>query len=180
MDTSTHALKTKLLNGELDAHEAIALFQSLPEVQPQDMLGEWAGREIRTGHHMEGLLDHFGWAGKRFASVDEVDPLLFRSSFGVHRMPPRLMFMGYALPRFVVNSPVTALLFKWLTPLLSTRKSKARLRLTQQLNKTTATMVYDELPIHDAFVWLDANSLLGAMDMKGDAAPYFFMLFRQP
>ena len=178
MDTNIEALKARLLKCELNAQQATTLFQALPEVQPTDMLGEWAGREIQTGHHMEGLLDHFGWAGKRFASVDEVDPLLFRSSFGVHRMPPKLMFMGYALPRFVVNSVVTATLFKWITPLLSTRQSKARLRLTRQLEKTTATMVYDELPIHDAFVQFDENSLLGAMDMKGDAAPYFFMLYR--
>jgi hypothetical protein len=39
-------------------------------------------------------------------------------------------------------------------------------------------MIYDDLPIHDVFRQVDADTVLGAMDMRGLAQPYVFLLRR--
>jgi hypothetical protein len=66
----------------------------------------------------------------------------------------------------------------WLAPLLATRASAARLRVTLHRGQRTATMIYDRLPILDVFRRLDAHTLLGLMDAKGMERPFFFRLRR--
>jgi hypothetical protein len=39
-------------------------------------------------------------------------------------------------------------------------------------------MIYDHLPIIDIFRRVDEDTLLGVMDMRGLADPYFFILRR--
>ena len=39
-------------------------------------------------------------------------------------------------------------------------------------------MIYDQLPVNDVFHGLDDDTVLGAMDLRGSAAPYFFVLQR--
>ena len=39
-------------------------------------------------------------------------------------------------------------------------------------------MVYDKHPIFDSFRRVDADTLIGAMDRKGEAAPLMFRLKR--
>ncbi len=39
-------------------------------------------------------------------------------------------------------------------------------------------MIYDEKPIHDVFRKIDENTVLGWMDLKQQAQPYFFILQR--
>jgi hypothetical protein len=43
-------------------------------------------------------------------------------------------------------------------------------------------MVYDQLPINDVFRLLDdapgSETVMGAMDLRGSARPYFFVLRR--
>ena len=39
-------------------------------------------------------------------------------------------------------------------------------------------MSYDQLPINDVFRRLDDATVLGAMDLRGSKAPYFFVLRR--
>lgn len=50
---------------------------------------------------------------------------------------------------------------------VETGKFKARLRLR--------AMPYDDWPTHDVFRRVDANTVLGLMDARGMAAPYFFV-----
>ena len=42
-----------------------------------DLLGTSRGSEWPTGHPLDGLLERFGWYGKRFADTDDVQPLVF-------------------------------------------------------------------------------------------------------
>ena len=56
--------------------------------------------------------------------------------------------------------------------LLKTDKSKARLRMVEFRGKSSATM------IHDVFRRIDQNTVLGWMDLKDQAQPYFFILIR--
>jgi len=45
--------------------------------------------------------------------------------------------------------------------------------------RVTAAMVYDRLPINDAFRRLDDDTVLGLMDQKGPAKTFVFVLRRQ-
>jgi len=62
--------------------------------------------------------------------------------------------------------------------LLRTTRPRARLRMMVHRGKCSATMVYDQWPILDAFRRLDADSVLGLMDARGMARPFFFVLRR--
>jgi hypothetical protein len=44
----------------------------------------------------------------------------------------------------------------------------------------TAAMSYDQLPIIDVFRSVDADTLVGAMDMRGLEQPFLFVLRREP
>ncbi len=70
-------------------------------------------------------------------------------------------------------------IFQWLMPLFSTSKSRARLRMTEYRGRTSATMIYDHMPINDVFRKLDDNTVLGIMDHKGANVPFFFKLTRE-
>ncbi|WP_233583532.1 DUF4334 domain-containing protein [Corallococcus sp. CA053C] len=63
---------------------------------------------------------------------------------------------------------------------VETGKFKARLRMTEYRGQLSATMIYDDWPTHDVFRKVDEDTLLGAMDARGMAAPYFFVLRRDP
>lgn len=54
----------------------------------------------------------------------------------------------------------------------------AQLREVVYRDVCTATMIYDTQPILDHFRKIDADTVLGAMDRKGDAQPLFFYLQR--
>jgi hypothetical protein len=66
-----------------------------------------------------------------------------------------------------------------LAPALRTRAPKARLRMLSYRGVLTATMCYDQLPIHDVFRKVDENTVLGAMDLRGTADPLVFFLRRE-
>ena len=165
----------------MNTQEALALFDSLEAVDTASMLGSWRGEEFLTGHPMDGALLAYGWRGKRFESEEHVHPLVF----GV---PPRTFAVR---PRFV--APGVPLLVRWpalknaavaalaraLLPLLATRRSHARLRMLQFRGRLSATMVYDDVPIQDVFRRVDADTVLGLMDCKGMAQPFFFLLRRR-
>ena len=158
----------------------LAFYDSLPPASLDMMRGRWRGGEIATGHAFDDLLGPSGWYGKEFRGPDDVDPLLFRRPNG--RMMagnPSLMPLGLIarIPR-LAKSPLSAALFRASIPLLATRKPKARLRLTDYRGKTSATMIYDDLPINDVFRKVDEDTLLGAMDIRGHPDPFFFTLRR--
>src|SRR5688500_5461946 len=69
--------------------EALALFDGLPAVRSDDILGRWKGRELPTGHPMDGALAASGWYGKQFDSVDNVHPLLMSTGGELWALEPR-------------------------------------------------------------------------------------------
>jgi hypothetical protein len=58
----------------LDA--ALAYFDERLAVTEDEMLGDWEGGLVPTGHPGEGMLDEMRWAGKTFRSRDDVDPIV--------------------------------------------------------------------------------------------------------
>lgn len=169
--------------GHCTLGEGLALFDALPAASTEMMIGAWAGSGLASDHPMDGLLETYGWHGKVFDDAETVHPLIFKTRSGRRvRLGPRRMFSGLALnrfPRFARSGFMRAVLglSVWL---LTTRRSRARLRLTDYRGKTTATMQYDHLPINDVFARIDDDTVLGVMDMKGLERPFFFLLRREP
>lgn len=165
------------------AAEALAFYDSLGPAGVDDLLGEWRGSGLRTGHPFDGLLERLGWYGKRFDGPEDAHPLLFDDGRGrvaavdpawfpvslVARRPPLL--------RLAHHRAAVRLLRAGL-PLLRTRRPRARLRMTEHRGVVTATLVYDALPVHDAFRSVDDRTVLGLMDMRGLDAPFLFVLRR--
>lgn len=143
------------------------------------MYGRWVGSGFPTHHPMDGLLETFGWYGKAFLSPDDVHPLLFRRGDDVVSLTPRFLPVArlwrVPLPRAAwLNTLALPLKF-----LLQTRRGRARLRLLEHRGQVSATMIYDDLPIHDVFRRLDDVTVLGLMDLKGMPQPFFFRLRRE-
>jgi hypothetical protein len=61
---------------------ALALFDELPAVELDEMLGDWDGHCVPTGHPAEEHLAQLAWAGKRVHARDEVDPLVCWDALG--------------------------------------------------------------------------------------------------
>ncbi len=160
--------------------EAIALFDQLEPVDLDFMLGRWKGSGLHTGHPMDGLLEVANWYGKEFVTPECVHPLLFLDgSCKVFKVAPnpQMMKLSLSLPGLKNESFKPA--FTLFSSLLKTEQSQARLRMMEHRGKLSATMIYDHLPINDVFRKVDDNTLLGLMDYKESAQPFFFVLKRE-
>jgi hypothetical protein len=162
--------------------DALAAFDAAEPVEPEFMIGIWHGAEVPTGHPLDGFLEASGWWGKQFVDAETVHPLLFPTSdtTALWALNPVLAFGGLGIAAKIpvikdwsFERPIAAL-----RPLLATRRPKARLRTTRYRGVDTATMVYDQLPIHDVFRKIDDQTVIGAMDLRGSRKPYFFALTR--
>ena len=158
--------------------EALAFFDALPAVTVEEMLGRWAGGEVPTGNPLDGLLGRSGWHGKRFDSPDEAHPLVMDG--GRYSLNPALVPLP-ALLRYpaVLRSATVARLARRAGVALATRAPKARLRITRYRGVDSATMCYDDLPIHDVFRRVDEDTVLGLMDLRGLEQPFVFVLRRE-
>jgi hypothetical protein len=171
-----------LPNAPTTSGEALALFDAAPPVEPEFMLGTWRGAELPTHHPMDGLLAASGWWGKQFIDGESVHPLLFPTADGaaLWAMNPLVAFSSLGLVTKIppLRHRDYAGLVTRAKPLLGTTSPKARLRSTRYRGVDSATMIYDQLPVNDVFHGLDDDTVLGAMDLRGSAAPYFFVLQR--
>lgn len=160
--------------------DVLELFDSLPVVRVDELVGTWRGNGIDTRHPFDGLLERFGWYGKRFGGPEDAQPLLFSASRGrVVSINPAFVPVGFLLKiADKLNNPVVARLFRILMPLMATSKPRARLRMVEYRGVSSAAMVYDALPICDPFRKVDDDTLLCAMDLRGLDAPYLFVLRR--
>jgi hypothetical protein len=172
--------------GPIDTAAALALFDRLAAVDTTQLLGAWLGNSLASGHPFDGLLENCHWHGKRFESDEHVHPLVFRRRNGdLISLEPRLLTPGLnwllSQPSLAkpLGNPLVGRLFQLLMPLLVTRQSRARLRITRHRGLNSAAMIYDHAPIVDCFRRLDANTLLGVMDLKGMQQPFFFVLRRE-
>jgi len=163
------------------AEEALSFFDSLPPMAAAAMTGFWRGSGLRTGHPLDGMLELFGWRGKRFDGPEAVHPLIFGKPGALFSVNPSLAPLGLVLRcGRIFESPAVAPIARAALAVLRTDKPKARLRMTEFRDVTTATMVYDSLPINDVFRCVDANTALGLMDRRGDKAPnYFYFVLRR-
>lgn len=166
------------LRSGLSSEAACDLYDSLPAVTVDEILGQWHGSEVPTGHPLDGLLAVSGWYGKRFDSADEVHPLLFGEPGDLYPVNPGsvpmnlLNTLGTRMPRPKIPGITTA--FK----AVRTRRHRARLRNVEYRGKVSVAMVYDQIAVIDHFRRLNDDALLGAMDLRNSPQPYFFLLER--
>jgi hypothetical protein len=161
--------------------EIWVLFDSLPPVSLDAMRGRWRGTGLPSGHPMDGLLERFGWYGKDFNGADDVQPLLCKTGRGeVFALNPALVPMSIVNRHIrLFHSGFAGALFALLGRAAATSSPTARLRMMEYRDVTTATMIYDSLPIFDMFRTVDADTLLGVMDLRGAEQPFFFVLRRE-
>lgn len=159
--------------------EVLGLFDHLEPVDLAFMVGRWKGCEITTGHPQDGILEATRWYGKEFEDAETVHPLLHQNARGdLFRVRPRptLVYLSLRLP--ILKARVLRPLSLFITAMLRTRHSQARLRMVEYRGRVSATMIYDGLPINDHFRKSDDNTVLGLMDFKGIESPFPFVLER--
>jgi hypothetical protein len=176
------SVRERLDAGRATTEEAMELFDSLEPVDVGFMIGNWKGEGFHTNHPMDGLLEAYHWYGKRFESPEDVHPLVFSTlRGGLANVNPAFLGPSLALMDRVPmpKSAMVGRIFQTLIPFLTTSRSRARLRMTTYRGKSSATMIYDKLPINDVFRKIDQDAVFGVMDLKGMKSPFFFILRRE-
>ncbi|CAA9333386.1 MAG: hypothetical protein AVDCRST_MAG71-1876 [uncultured Lysobacter sp.] len=159
--------------------DVLGFFDGLDAMSLDDMIGEWKGHGLHTGHPLDGMLERFGWHGKRFDDSESAYPLLFNHGRGRRiAVNPKFIPVQLAARLRLQRSRLARAAFHLAKPLMSTKKPSARLRMTTYRTMSSATMIYDTLPMHDVFRRVDRDCLLGAMDSRYFVQPMFFVLER--
>ncbi|GEK19867.1 DUF4334 domain-containing protein [Cellulomonas xylanilytica] len=154
-------------------------YDTLPAVPADRLRGLWRGSGEPTGHRLDGVLEQLGWFGKRFEDDERVHPLVFRTRRGLTSINPALVPLGVVLRVApLLHTSAAARAFAVARPLVSTRRPHARLRDVRYRGVLSAALVYDDLPVIDAFRAVDDDTVLGAMDARGMPEPYLFRLTR--
>lgn len=157
--------------GQVTSDEAAAIFDSLPPVSVDFMLGTWRGSEFPSGHPNDGQLSASGWFGKRFKDAETVDPLMFHTQDrkGIYAVDPIKMKTAQEAGASAMEQDA-----------VEAEAPAARLRIVEYRGVPSAAMIYDAMPINDHFRKVDDDTVLGAMDARGDDGIYFFVLRREP
>jgi hypothetical protein len=176
-------LKNFAALSSMSLQEALTIFDDLPVVDIETIIGRWHGAGVHTGHPMDGMLEAFGWYGKQFNDRDHVHPLIFQDNRGelFALDPQRLPFnlaLKSALVRELSKGSFGRQAMLTTRVAMQTHRTKARVRMLEYRGKVSASMIYDNLPIIDSFRLLDHDTLLGAMDLKGMDKPFMFRLRR--
>ncbi|GAA3949790.1 DUF4334 domain-containing protein [Gordonia caeni] len=116
--------------------ELDAIWAALPVVTVDEILGDWRGGELPSGHPMDGQLEKVGWHGKWFRSWYDVAPMVCRDADG----------------KLYSNTEIG--------------KGEASLWPVGFRGEVTASMVYDGQPVIDHFKRVDENTLMGIMNGK--------------
>ena len=180
-DVDARVERFRALEDGTTLEAALSFYDSLPPVRVEEVLGSWRGSSLPTGNPFDGLLERFGWYGKRFDDAETVYPLVFKRRDGsLYAVNPSFVPVGL-LVRFPsqLHRPVVAKLFTALRGVIATTKPHARLRLTEYRGVVSATMCYDALPVNDVFRKVDDQTLLAVMDLRGMERPFLFALRRE-
>ena len=109
---------------------ALAFFDSLSPVEIATMIGAWRGRGVETGHPIDGLLERFGWHGKRFTGPDGAHPLVFdQVRGGVFSVNPAMIPIGFVIRHAdLFRHPLAGRLFRVFSVMLRPDEPKAQRR----------------------------------------------------
>lgn len=176
---TTESINATLTQEEVSTEDALNIFDDLEPVDLEFMMSRWRGSEVQTNHPLNGFLEATNWYGKEFMSADHVHPLLFTDGKNnIFKVAPNPTATKLALRFPILKSKHLQPMFRLVTVLSKTEVSHARIRMMEYRHKVSATMIYDNSPIHDIFRKIDEDTVLGLMDQKGVPNPYFFILRR--
>lgn len=116
--------------------ELDAIWAALPTVTIDEILGDWRGGELPSGHAMDGQLEKVRWHGKSFRNRYDVAPMVCRNDDG----------------ELYSNTEIG--------------KGEASLWPVDFRGEVTASMVYDGQPVIDHFKRVDERTLMGIMNGK--------------
>jgi hypothetical protein len=68
-----------------DVEAVLAFYDTLAPVAEDELIGDWDGEVIFTGHPGEAQLDGLRWIGKTFRSRDDVDPIVVAGPDGTRQ-----------------------------------------------------------------------------------------------
>lgn len=162
----------------LTKNQALDRWDSLETVTNGFLIGTWRGENLPTGHPIDGFLAMAGWYGKIFLDEDTVHPLVFYTAFEsdlFYLDPGKLAFWFTRIPKIPWLLRSLILLAK---PFLATTTPGAHLEMLTYRGRDTAAMVYNDTPVIDYFVRVDANTVLGVMEDEREDDPWFFYLRR--
>lgn len=132
-----------------DPADLDAIWAALPAVTIDEVIGDWAGGELPSGHPLDGQLGTVGWHGKWLRGRYDVAPMVCRNADGE------------------------------LYSNLEVGKGAASLWNVEFRGEVTASMVYDGQPVIDHFKRVDENTLMGIMNgstsLVRDKHFYFFL-----
>ncbi|KAJ1715453.1 hypothetical protein AFGD_009378 [Aspergillus flavus] len=57
-----------------------SIFDKLPPIKPNQLIGEWNGGFFDTGHQVASTLKEIRWVDKSFKSTDDVDPVIIEKN----------------------------------------------------------------------------------------------------
>ena len=131
------------------------LWTTLRPVTVDEVLGAWRGGDFATGHVASAVLEQVRWHGKRFDGPLDAKPLICRGDDG-----------------------------ELFSHLKAGGGGEASLWPVEFRGETTASMVYDRMPVVDHFKAVDDRTLMGIMNGKLEAAfgvadLYYFWLERE-
>jgi hypothetical protein len=131
-----------------------ALWADLEPVTVEEILGPWRGGDFSTGRVASTVLEKVRWHGKTFDSALDAKPLVCRGDDG-----------------------------ELYSNLKAGGGGEASLWQVGFRGETTATMVYDRMPVFDHFKKVDDATLMGIMNGKLESAfgvsdLYYFWLER--
>ena len=130
--------------GDLDV-----IWAALLPVGIDDVIGDWHGGELPSGHTLDGQLAKVGWHGKWLRGRYDVAPMVCRDADGE------------------------------LYSNLDVGKGAASLWMVEFRGELTASMVYDGQPVIDHFKRVDDATLMGVMNgstsLVRDHHFYFFL-----
>lgn len=140
---------------KVDPADLDALWADLRTVTVAEVLGSWRGGDFATGHLASTVLEQVGWHGKRFDAPLDAKPMMCRGADG-----------------------------ELFSHLKAGGGGEASLWAVEFRGETTATMVYDKMPVFDHFKAVDDHTLMGIMNGKLEAAfgvaeLYYFWLERE-
>jgi hypothetical protein len=168
-----------VLGGDGTPGTALARYDALPPTDLAQLRGTWRGGGIPTGHRLDGALERLGWYGKRFDDEERVHPLLFRSGSRIVSVNPAVVPLDLALRCApALRTAAAGAVLRVVSPLITTARPHGRLRAVRYRGVVSTALVYDDLPVLDVFRTVDDATVVGAMDARGMAEPYLFVLRR--
>ncbi|WP_445356160.1 DUF4334 domain-containing protein [Microbulbifer sp. EKSA008] len=144
---------------QVDPQELLEFYDNLSPISINFLIGRWEAQGFNTQHPLQHEMDAGKrWYGKEFIDSETVYPLLCWDS------------------DFKSINAYDAPLFFRTQQLHITTKAQARLRILEHRGKSSATMIYDTIPMHDMMRKVDEDHILGLMERKGMDGRMFFTM----